>query len=89
MDARYSSRILPKVGITGTDWRLARVLGSLTMDFQMERLTVRASPAKSGYSNPAQFALAQSQKRSRGYHGFRQQPQQLENTNSNLLTSSE
>ena len=44
MDLRYSSKISAKAGITGTLSRLARVLGRLTTDIQMERLIANSLP---------------------------------------------
>jgi len=45
MHLRYSSKISAKAGITGTVSRLARVLGRLTTDIQMERLIAISLPA--------------------------------------------
>jgi hypothetical protein len=44
MDLRYSSKISAKTGITGTVSPLARVLGRLTTDIQMERLIANSLP---------------------------------------------
>jgi hypothetical protein len=38
VDLRYASRISAKVGIIGTESRLARVFGRLTTDLHIERL---------------------------------------------------
>src|SRR5271165_7064958 len=79
MDARCSSRILAKVGITGTDWRLARVLGSLTTAFEIERLTVSVSPAKSGHSTPRSSPSRGPATEAVATAAFGQQRQHLEN----------
>ena len=44
MDLRYSFKISAKAGIAGTVSRLARVLGRLTTDIQMERLIANSLP---------------------------------------------